>query len=109
PAEVSEGVAELLALHDRYRLPALEEREFTHAEYWSAVGPVLDGAGNLSREEVGRSAEGRPLYLVRFGSGPTTVLLWSQMHGDESTATMALADIFNLFARNPAAPRVRAL
>ncbi|HEX7089606.1 MAG TPA: serine hydrolase [Longimicrobiales bacterium] len=109
PAEVSEDVAELLALHDRYRLPALEEREFTHAEYWGAVGPIVDGAGNLSREEVGRSAEGRPLYLVRFGSGPTTVLLWSQMHGDESTATMALADIFHLFARNPTAPRVRAL
>ncbi|HEY8470436.1 MAG TPA: serine hydrolase [Longimicrobiales bacterium] len=109
PAEVSEGVAELLSLHDRYRLPALEHREFTHAEYWSAVGPIVDGAANLSREEVGRSAEGRPLYLVRFGSGPTTVLLWSQMHGDESTATMALADIFNLFAKAPAAPRVRAL
>jgi hypothetical protein len=27
-----------------------------------------------------------------------TVLLWSQMHGDESTATMALADLYSLVA-----------
>ena len=38
--------------------------------------------------------QGRELRTITFGTGPTTVLLWSQMHGDESTATMALADIF---------------
>ncbi|MFO7259867.1 MAG: serine hydrolase [bacterium] len=109
PTTISQTVAELLALHERHRLPAFAEREFTHAEYWGAVGPVIDRAPNLTREEVGRSAEGRPLYLVRFGSGPTTVLLWSQMHGDESTASMALADIFSFFAAAPSDPRVRQL
>jgi len=34
------------------------------------------------------------------------VLLWSQMHGDESTATMALADIFAFFA-DPASDALR--
>jgi hypothetical protein len=29
------------------------------------------------------------------------VLLWSQMHGDESTATMALLDVLNFFKRKP--------
>jgi hypothetical protein len=28
-------------------------------------------------------------------------MLWSQMHGDEPTATMALVDIFNFFAKYP--------
>ncbi len=41
---------------------------------------------------------GRPIRAVTFGDGPTTVLLWSQMHGDESTATMALADIMQYLA-----------
>src|SRR5690606_2430676 len=109
PTTVSDAAAGLLALHERHRLPALPERTFKHAEYWGEVGPVVDGAPGLTREEIGRSAEGRPLYLVRFGNGPTTVLLWSQMHGDESTASMALADIFSLFASAPAEPRVRAL
>ena len=43
--------------------------------------------------EIGRSMQGRSIRAVTFGSGPTTVLLWSQMHGDEATATMSLADI----------------
>jgi hypothetical protein len=43
------------------------------------------------------STEGRDVYLVKFGTGKTKVMLWSQMHGDESTATMALFDIINFF------------
>jgi len=49
---------------------------------------------------AGKSVEGRNIYHVRIGNGPVPVLLWSQMHGDESTATMALLDIFNFFQRN---------
>ena len=42
-----------------------------------------------------KSTEGRNIYLIKCGRGKTKVMLWSQMHGDEPTATMALADIFN--------------
>ena len=63
----------------------------------------------ISREEIGRSAEGRPIYSLRFGDGPTRVLLWSQMHGNESTASMALADIFHLLAASPNHPLVQRL
>ncbi len=49
--------------------------------------------GRLTLEEVGHSVQGRPLYLVALGTGPRKVLLWSQMHGDEPTATPALLDV----------------
>jgi hypothetical protein len=42
---------------------------------------------------VGKSFEGRPIRLVTLGTGDVPVLLWTQMHGDESTATAAVADI----------------
>ena len=32
---------------------------------------------------------------MSWGDGQTKVMLWSQMHGNESTATMALFDLFN--------------
>ncbi len=83
--------ADLAGLHARNLVSAISARTFTHAEYWNAVAPYMSAP--LAREEIGRSAEGRPIYLVRYGTGPTRVLLWSQMHGDESTATMALADL----------------
>ena len=43
---------------------------------------------------AGRSVEDRPLTRITWGEGKTSVLLWSQMHGNEPTATMALLDIF---------------
>lgn len=44
----------------------------------------------------GESAEGRAIHIVQFGQGPAKIFLWSQMHGNEATATMALLDLFNL-------------
>ena len=49
--------------------------------------------GQLSLESVGRSVEGREIQLATLGRGPRRVLLWSQMHGDEPSATPALVDL----------------
>ncbi|MFK7833418.1 MAG: M14 family zinc carboxypeptidase [Winogradskyella sp.] len=46
---------------------------------------------------LGYSVEERPIYSLKFGHGSIKILLWSQMHGNESTSTKALFDIFNLF------------
>lgn len=93
---VSEPSAEMsagLRIAERHRVDAIGDRRFTHAEYWRALAPSLRSP-RLRVDEVGRSMQGRELRTITFGAGPTTVMLWSQMHGDESTATMALADIF---------------
>jgi beta-lactamase class A len=99
--------AELLSLHQRVRLPAFPAPRLPHAELWTALTPVIDAAAAIEREEIGRSAQGKPLQLVRFGNGTTRVLLWSQMHGDETTASRALADVFHYIATAPDDPRVR--
>ncbi len=49
--------------------------------------------GRVTLEEIGRSVQGRPLHLLTLGTGPRKVLLWSQMHGDEPSATPALLDL----------------
>ena len=51
-------------------------------------------------ERVGESLEGRSINMVTVGTGPFRVMLWSQMHGDEPTATAALFDIFEYFERH---------
>ncbi|MCH8326324.1 MAG: peptidase M14 [Bacteroidetes bacterium] len=56
--------------------------------------------GKFNFELVGKSVLGRDLNLISIGKGKTKIFLWSQMHGNESTATMALFDIFNLFLDN---------
>ncbi len=47
----------------------------------------------LQISEVGRSYENREIYQVEWGKGKLKVLMWSQMHGDEPTATSALIDM----------------
>jgi hypothetical protein len=86
-----------LAIAERYKVAAIPGRRFTHAEFWRAVAPYTSST-ELQVREIGRSIHGRELRAVTFGRGSTRVLLWSQMHGDEATATMALADIFRFLA-----------
>ena len=68
-----------------------------------------DTPGLFALEEIGRSVEGRSLNHVWFGTGPFPVLLWSQMHGDEPTATAALVDVFEFFRRHRDEAAVRRL
>ena len=98
---------ELIRLHKEVRVPALLQRKFTPDEFWEAVLPRIEGAAESEVEEAGRSAVGSPLRLVRFGGAPTRVLIWSQMHGDEPTGTMALADLVRLLAERAEGERVR--
>ena len=57
-------------------------------------------ATGLKIEEVGRSFGNREIYQIEWGTGATRVFLWSQMHGDEPTATSALIDLFAYFQKN---------
>jgi hypothetical protein len=92
-----------LQIAQRYKVDGLDSRRFTHDTFWRIVAPSLKSAA-LRTEEIGKSMQGRSLRTVTFGNGKTKVLLWSQMHGDESTATMALADIFNFLAAQGSDP-----
>jgi len=60
--------------------------------------------GLFTIAEEGASVEGRKIPLVVLGNGPTTVLLWSQMHGDEPTATSALLDVLEHLGRTRKTP-----
>ena len=46
---------------------------------------------------IGYSVQKRPISLVSIGVGNTKILLWSQMHGNESTTTKALFDFIPWF------------
>jgi hypothetical protein len=81
-----------------------------HAEVKSRLEAIAaTRAGVLRVREVGRSLEGREIWDVAFGTGPYVVLMWSQMHGDEPTATSALFDVYEYIRRHEAEPAVRQL
>ncbi|MGQ9896856.1 MAG: M14 family zinc carboxypeptidase [Acidobacteriota bacterium] len=65
----------------------------------TAAGLAMHLASFASRNERltvevgGYSAAGRPIHRVTFGQGARRVLMWTQMHGDEPTATLAVLDL----------------
>lgn len=78
-----------------------------HADVVSWLGNARGRSPDLfSMEEIGRSVEGRSINHLWFGRGPFHVLLWSQMHGDEPSATSALFDLFEYVRRHRADPAV---
>ncbi len=79
-----------------------------HAEVEARLREVQQATPNLfSLEQIGRSVEGRSISHIWFGHGPFHVLLWSQMHGDEPTATSALFDVFEYVRRHRSEEQVR--
>lgn len=102
-------LSDLDALYDRIRVANIEDRAFSPEHWWDVAGPLTSDARGFKTEEIGRSAEGRPLRHVSWGQGGKRVLLWSQMHGDESTASMALVDLFRFLGEHPDDPIVQRL
>jgi len=82
--------------YSSYKEPALNGREIKHADIEPLILELK--SNDLFRIKLlGRSLEGRGIYLVSLGRGQTDILAWSQMHGDEPTATRAIFDILNFF------------
>ena len=50
--------------------------------------------------QIGRSVDGKPISMIKLGTGKTKILVWSQMHGNEGTTTKAVFDLLNAFKQN---------
>lgn len=98
-----------LAIAEQHRHPGIDTRRFSPNLYWGLLsGPLA--SPRLRTEQIGASVQGRPLTAVHVGTGPVPVLAWSQMHGDESAASMALLDLLTWLASDaPDALRDRLL
>ena len=82
------------SMHASYKESALFHRRFKHKDIDSLI-QVHRKSELFNISQIGKSVEGRAIYELAYGKGDKKVMLWSQMHGDEPTATMALFDIFN--------------
>jgi hypothetical protein len=100
----------LFDTYDSYAFPGISSRRFQHAELMNHLAALQQKLGPLmTMEQAGVSAENRPIQLLKLGTGPVKVFLWSQMHGDEPTATMALLDILNYIAQQKESAEVRTI
>ena len=79
--------------------PFFQEKSLTQRRFkQDLVNTLIDKRRDNPAYEIkkaGESFEGRPIHYLKIGTGPRKILLWTQMHGDEATATMACFDILN--------------
>ncbi|HEX8733748.1 MAG TPA: M14 family zinc carboxypeptidase [Pyrinomonadaceae bacterium] len=83
---------------DKQHVSTLPPSQVRHKDLQNYL-EKLRGLG-LKVVEVGRSYANREIYQVEFGKGATRVFMWSQMHGDEPTATSALIDLLGFLQTN---------
>ncbi len=98
--EHADHTAEAFARHAEYREAGLGNYRFTPEQVYALIDVYRDHE-LFEVEKLGESVEGRPIYGMYLGQGPREVLFWSQMHGDEPTATAALFDLYR-FVTDPA-------
>ena len=80
--------------HNTYKEKSLHGRYIT----LDAIQSLLL---ELNATEIGRSVLDKPIYKYQIGTGNTKVLIWSQMHGNESTGTKALIDLITFLTIKP--------
>lgn len=82
--------------HDLFKENSILKRRIKHEDVVRLIQKI-DEKKVFRVKKIGTSVESRDIFMLSIGEGKTRVLLWSQMHGDEPTATMALFDLFNFF------------
>ena len=82
-----------LKYHDKFKEQSLFGRYITLDD----IAPLLL---KYNVDVVGESVLGKPIYKYQIGTGKIKILMWSQMHGNESTTTKALLDFINVLNSN---------
>ncbi len=83
---------------EKEHISRLFPSDVRHADLKKYLGQL--GKLGIAVHEVGRSYSNREIYQIEWGTGPLKILMWSQMHGDEPTATSALIDMFAFLQNN---------
>lgn len=83
-----------LSKYNSLKSSALKNRYITNR----CIEPLLTSLSNqFSQSVLGTSEGGMSIHGLQIGTGSKRILIWSQMHGNESTTTKALFDLFNYF------------
>ncbi|MHA8053933.1 M14 family zinc carboxypeptidase [Aquirufa sp. OSTEICH-129A] len=89
----------LFEQYESFQEKRISNRRFPE-KIWDDLFQEWSQSPLFSSRKLGETFEGKDIQELRFGQGPIHIAAWSQMHGDEATATMALADIFLFLSQN---------
>lgn len=85
---------DVLNIYNAIKEPEIINRLIKHSTIKRLVKNLNS---KFKTKKLGYSVLGKEIYSIEFGEGKRNILLWSQMHGNEPTATGAIFDLLNLF------------
>jgi hypothetical protein len=90
-------IQQILDNYNQFSEATITDRFTRH---WHMRNLIENLPQQFSSRIAGYSKEGRSIHLIQCGKGPTKVMVWSQMHGDEATGTMAIFDVLNFIGQD---------
>jgi hypothetical protein len=99
PTELCSQYTWLLNQHEAFTESHFQNKLVKHHDIVALVDRYNAMPGCTVRQ-IGTSFEGRSIHAIQVGSGRRNVMLWTQMHGDEPTATLAVFDILRFLLAN---------
>ena len=99
--QLSSFTEELFNEYSKYEVEGFSNMKVEPDFLQKQIDLITDKSPGLFEIQLlGHSVEDRPIRMVSIGNGDIDVLMWSQMHGNESTATRSIVDLLSFIAEN---------
>ncbi len=106
--EIRRYTRDIYNSYEAYKVKEVASRRLKHGTMMNILVSLQASMKNIFRiEQIGASSEGRSINLLTIGSGKKRIFMWSQMHGDEPTATMGVLDMLSYIGKNQTAMEVK--
>jgi hypothetical protein len=108
--QLSSFTEELFSEYSKYEVDGFSNMKVEPDFLQKQIDLIIDKSPGLFEIQLlGHSVEDRPIRMVSIGNGDIDVLMWSQMHGNESTATRSIVDLLSFIAENSKQKSVNSL
>ena len=106
--EIRTYTQDLYNSYEAYKVKEITSRRLKHSALLNILVSLQAPMRNIfAIEQIGVSSEGRSINLLTIGAGKKKIFMWSQMHGDEPTATMGVLDMLSYIGKNQNTPEVK--
>lgn len=106
--EIRTYTQDLYNSYETYKIKEVASRRLKHSAMMNILVSLQASMKSIfSIEQIGVSSEGRSINVLTIGSGKKKIFMWSQMHGDEPTATMGVLDMLSYIGKNQTAMEVK--
>jgi hypothetical protein len=108
--QLSSFTEELFNEYSKYEVEGFSNMKVEPDFLQKQIDLITDKSPGLFEIQLlGHSVEDRPIRMLSIGNGDIDVLMWSQMHGNESTATRSIVDLLSFIAENSKQKSVNSL